>query len=115
MAKPDFTINLAPGTCAHAIGYTCKYTPIELFRSFGVNPVLIDGEETNFQRAEELTHANVCSRAKALIQQASAYPQVVLTDCCDSIRRVHDVLELDRKSTRLNSSHSAKSRMPSSA
>lgn len=95
MAKPDFTINLASGTCAHTIGYTCKYTPIELFRSFGVNPVLIDGEETNFQRAEELTHANVCSHAKALIQQASAYPQVVLTDCCDSIRRVHDVLEFE--------------------
>lgn len=92
MAKPDFTINLTP---ANTIGYTCKYTPIELFRSFGVNPVLIDGEETNFQRAEELTHANVCSHAKALIQQASAYPQVVLTDCCDSIRRVHDVLEFE--------------------
>lgn len=92
MAKPDFTINLTP---ANTIGYTCKYTPIELFRSFGVNPVLIDGEETNFQRAEELTHANVCSHAKALIQQATAYPQVVLTDCCDSIRRVHDVLEFE--------------------
>lgn len=77
----------------NTIGYTCKYSPVELFRAFGSNPVLIDGEETNFQQAEELTHANICSHAKALIQQADAYDQVILTDCCDSIRRVNDVLE----------------------
>ncbi len=75
------------------LGYTCKYTPVELLRSFSVDPVLIDGEETNFQQAEELTHANVCSHAKALIQQADAYSEIILTDCCDSIRRVNDVLE----------------------
>lgn len=82
---------------ANTLGYACKYTPVELFRSFGVDPVLIDGEETNFQRAEELTHANLCSHAKALIQQADAYSQVILTDCCDSIRRVYDVLEFEEK------------------
>lgn len=80
---------------ANTLGYTCKYTPVELFRSFGVDPELIDGEESNFQRAEELTHANVCSHAKALIQQADGYAQIILTDCCDSIRRVHDVLEFE--------------------
>lgn len=80
---------------ANSLGYACKYTPVELFRSFGVDPILIDGEETNFQRAEELTHANLCSHAKALIQQADAYPQVILTDCCDSIRRAYDVLEFE--------------------
>ena len=34
-------------------------------------------------------------------------------ECCECVKRIH--FRLDRKSTRLNSSHTQKSRMPSSA
>ncbi len=75
------------------IGYTCKYTPIELLRAFGGTPVLLDGEEPDFEQAEAMTHANLCCHAKALIQQGARTDELVLMDCCDSLRRSHDVLD----------------------
>ena len=48
---------------------------------------------------------------KAFCDSSSTYSDVFV---CDGIRPYRD-WETDRKSTRLNSSHSAKSRMPSSA
>ncbi len=79
------------------IGYTCKYTPIELLAALGGAPELLDGEELDFEQAESLTHANLCCHAKALLQQGSRVEQLVLTDCCDSGRRVWDVLERQGK------------------
>lgn len=77
------------------IGYTCKYTPIELLRAFGGEPVLLDGEEPDFELAESLTHANLCCHAKALIQQGERTDELIIMDCCDSLRRTYDVLSLD--------------------
>lgn len=78
---------------AHDVGYACKYTPLELLDSFGAHPVMLDGEEPEFETAESLTHANVCTHAKALIEQALDHERVFLTDCCDSVRRAFDVLD----------------------
>lgn len=78
------------------IGYTCKYTPVELLRAFGGEPVLLDGEEPDFELAESLTHANLCCHAKALIQQGSQTDELILMDCCDSLRRAYDVLSTER-------------------
>lgn len=78
------------------IGYTCKYTPVELLRAFGGEPVLLDGEEPDFELAEGLTHANLCSHAKAIIQQGTRTEELLLMDCCDSLRRSCDVLGMDR-------------------
>lgn len=75
------------------VGYVCKHTPLELLSAFGFEAALIDGEENDFERAETLTHANLCSHAKAVIQQAVAFDAVVLADCCDSLRRAFDVLD----------------------
>ncbi len=75
------------------IGYTCKYAPVELLAALGGAPELLDGEEADFEQAESLTHANLCCHAKALLQQGSRVDQLLLTDCCDSGRRVWDVLE----------------------
>ena len=75
------------------VGYVCKYTPLELLAAFGLEPELMDGQEADFERAETLTHANLCSHAKAVIQQASGFDALVLTDCCDSVRRAFDVLD----------------------
>ncbi|HCT89921.1 MAG TPA: 2-hydroxyglutaryl-CoA dehydratase [Lachnospiraceae bacterium] len=74
------------------IGYNCKYTPIELLRAYDGEPVLLDGEEKDFELAESLTHANLCCHAKALIQQGTRTKELVLMDCCDSLRRTYDVL-----------------------
>ena len=50
------------------IGYTCKYTPVELLEALGGEPVLLNGEAESFRRAEELVHPNLCSHAKALLE-----------------------------------------------
>ena len=75
------------------IGYTCKYTPVELLEALGGQPLLLDGEEETYEQAEGLTHANLCCHAKAVLQQGCRVDELLLTDCCDSIRRVHDALE----------------------
>lgn len=77
------------------IYYSCKYAPIELFAAFGYEAALLDAEEDNFERAESLTHANLCCHAKSLIQQSLDKDNVVIMDCCDSLRRVYDVLDFE--------------------
>jgi predicted CoA-substrate-specific enzyme activase len=79
------------------IGYTCKYTPVELLRAFGGQPQLLDGEEPDFELAEGLTHANLCCHAKALIQQGEHTEELVMMDCCDSLRRAYDVLNTQER------------------
>ncbi|MGN1014974.1 MAG: acyl-CoA dehydratase activase [Butyricicoccus sp.] len=76
------------------IGYTCKYTPIELIDAFGGQTVLLDHEEMDFEIAERYTHANLCCHAKSLIQQGLSCSELVLMDCCDSLRRAYDVLDV---------------------
>lgn len=75
------------------IGYSCKYTPIELVAAYGGQPELLDQESQDFEVAEGLTHANLCCHAKALIQEGARKKQMLLMDCCDSLRRSYDVLE----------------------
>lgn len=77
------------------IAYSCKYAPIELFAAFGLEAVLLDAEEENFEYAESLTHANLCCHAKSLIQQCADKENVIIMDCCDSLRRVYDVLDFE--------------------
>lgn len=75
------------------IGYSCKYTPIELLAAFGGKPELLDQEEPDFEVAETMTHANLCCHAKAMIQEGTRLKELVMMDCCDSLRRACDVLE----------------------
>ncbi len=83
------------------ISYSCKYTPVELLAAFEANPTKLDGEEKDFEYAESLTHANLCSHAKALIQQGRDKDELILMDCCDSLRRSYDVLKHDKAFIRL--------------
>lgn len=73
------------------IGYCCKYTPVELLTALGGDPVFLDREETDFEAAESLTHSNLCCHAKSLIQQGLKAEELVLMDCCDSVRRAGDI------------------------
>ena len=77
------------------LGYICKYAPIEVFQSMGVEMKRIEPEVTNFTQADMKMHPNICSFAKGVLEDVLAgdYEGVILTTCCDSIRRLYDVLK----------------------
>ena len=76
------------------LGYICKYAPVEIFESMGVEMKRIEPDVTNFNQAEIRMHPNICSFAKGVLEDvmSSDYEGVILTTCCDSIRRLYDVL-----------------------
>lgn len=77
------------------IGYICKYAPVEIFEAMGVEMHRIEPEVSNFNQADMRMHPNVCSFAKGVLEEVLAgdYEGVILTTCCDSIRRLYDVLK----------------------
>ena len=77
------------------IGYICKYTPIEIFEAMGAETCRIEPDVTNFNQADTLMHPNLCSYAKGVVETVldGQYEGIILTTCCDSIRRVYDVLK----------------------
>ena len=77
------------------LGYICKYAPVEIFESMGVEMKRIEPEVTNFNQADMRMHPNVCSFAKGVLEDVlnQDYEGVILTTCCDSIRRLYDVLK----------------------
>jgi len=78
------------------IYYICKYTPVEIFAGFGEEYKLLNPSSGYTQIADRLTHPNVCSFSRALIQECMEKGgTLVLTDCCDSIRRAYDVLKAE--------------------
>lgn len=76
------------------LGYICKYAPVEVFESMGVTMERIEPDVTNFNQAEIRMHPNICSFAKGVLAEVmqGEYEGVILTTCCDSIRRLYDVL-----------------------
>ena len=77
------------------LGYVCKYTPIELLESMGVEMKRLEPSVTDFTQADTLMHANICSYTKAVLEDVMEhdYEGVILTTCCDSIRRLYDTLK----------------------
>lgn len=77
------------------IHYICKYTPVEIFAGFGEEAQLYNSMFENLDLADHLIHRNVCSFSRALItgRLHEASKPLVLTDCCDSIRRAYDLLK----------------------
>lgn len=77
------------------IGYICKYTPIEIFEAMGEKTCRIEPDVTNFNQADTLMHPNLCSYAKGVVETVldGQYDGIILTTCCDSIRRAYDVLK----------------------
>lgn len=76
------------------IGYVCKYTPIKVLESFGENITRIDPKTRN-DMAESLVHPNMCSFMKSVLEKVleDNIEELVLTNCCDSMRRLYDVLK----------------------
>ena len=78
------------------IGYVCKYVPVETLEAMGAHMERIDpdGSLVSFDAAESCMHANVCSFAKATFETVLSgnLDGIVLTTCCDSMRRLADAL-----------------------
>ena len=78
------------------VGYVCKYTPIEALEAMGAHMERIEPDESlvSFDAAESCMHANVCSFAKATFETVLSgnLDGIVLTTCCDSMRRLADAL-----------------------
>ena len=76
------------------LGYICKYAPVEIFESMGVEMERIEPDVSGFSQAEMRMHPNICSFAKGILEEMMSrdYEGVILTTCCDSIRRLYDVL-----------------------
>ncbi len=78
------------------IGYVCKYVPAEALEAMGAHMERIEPDESlvSFDAAESCMHANVCSFAKATFETVLSgnLDGIVLTTCCDSMRRLADAL-----------------------
>ena len=76
------------------VHYPCKYVPAELLAGFGAGCWPCTFEAESFEVAEELAHPNLCGYGKSLLAYAHR-PEVhamVLTSCCDVMRRAYDIL-----------------------
>ena len=75
--------------------YVCKYTPIELLQAFGAECENLNEMPQGFDMADQIAHPNICGFGKALLEavMAGKVKELVLVNCCDTIRSVYDVLE----------------------
>lgn len=75
--------------------YVCKYTPIELLTALGAQCENLNGMQEGFDRADQLAHSNICGFGKSLLESVMSgqVHELVLVNCCDTIRSVYDVLE----------------------
>ena len=77
------------------IYYVCKYTPLELFRGFGESCAVLEAMPENFDLSDQIAHANLCGFGKSVIQAVleGKVDQLILVNCCDSMRRVYDIVK----------------------
>ena len=77
------------------LGFVCKYAPIEVFEAMGAEVGRISPSVVSFNQADTLMHPNMCSFVKSVLEEVigSDYEGVILTTCCDSVRRLCDVLK----------------------
>jgi benzoyl-CoA reductase subunit C len=78
------------------VGYTCSFTPVELFYAAGILPVRLRGiDATSMEIADAYYGPFVCSFPKALLQLAGSgryafLDGVVISNGCDTMRRLDD-------------------------
>lgn len=77
------------------IQYICKYTPLELFAGFGAECIRREPKVESFELADGASHQNLCGFGRALLEDCllNGAGELVLVNCCDSIRRVYDILK----------------------
>jgi len=76
------------------IGYNCKYAPVEILAGFDEEYELINNETENFDYSAGKMHLNMCSHAKAMLEDIHSgnYKKLLFMNCCDSSRRVADAV-----------------------
>ena len=77
------------------ITYLCKYTPVELLAALGETLQEPNTDAEDFRQADTIIHSSLCTHAKMLLEAAigeECGKSLVLTNCCDSVRRVYDTL-----------------------
>lgn len=76
------------------IGFVCKYTPVELLEAAGARCARLDPAPAGFDCADACAHQNLCGFGKAVLESVltEGITELVVTDCCDVMRRVYDVL-----------------------
>ncbi len=79
--------------------YVCKYTPVELLQAFGGECEIVNQMPQGFELADQIAHPNICGFGKALLETVlgGEVKELVLVNCCDTIRSVYDVLEASGK------------------
>ena len=77
------------------IHYVCKYTPVELFKGFGEECAVLEEMPENFEMSDQIAHANLCGFGKSVIQAVleGKVDELVMVNCCDSMRRVYDIVK----------------------
>ncbi|MCC8050791.1 MAG: acyl-CoA dehydratase activase [Clostridiales bacterium] len=75
--------------------YVCKYTPLELLTAFGGECENLNTMPEGFDYADEIAHPNICGFGKSVLEAvlAGQVKELVLVNCCDTIRSVYDLLE----------------------
>lgn len=77
------------------VGYVCKYTPNLIMECFGEDTVRLDPELSSSEMADGLTHPNMCSYARLVLEEClrKRIDKIILVNCCDAIRRLYDILK----------------------
>ena len=75
--------------------YVCKYTPVELLKTLGGECEILNDMPEGFDLAEQIAHPNICGFGKSVLEAVLAgnVKELVLVNCCDTIRSVYDILE----------------------
>lgn len=74
--------------------YICKYTPVELLEAFGGECAILNHMPDNFDLSDQVAHPNICGFGKSLLEACMEgnVKELVLVNCCDTIRSAYDVL-----------------------
>ena len=75
--------------------YVCKYTPIELLQALGAECENLNQMPEGFDLADQIAHPNICGFGKTVLEavMSGKVKELVLVNCCDTIRSVYDILE----------------------
>ena len=65
------------------------------FQGFGEKCAVLEEMPENFEMSDQIAHANLCGFGKSVIQAVleGKAEELVLVNCCDSMRRVYDIVE----------------------
>ncbi|MCR4428559.1 MAG: 2-hydroxyacyl-CoA dehydratase family protein [Caldiserica bacterium] len=77
--------------------FNCSYLPLEIPLAFGLTPVRIKGVTGRTPRADRFLPVTLCSYARSFLEEALKQKGslFILVDCCDSVRRLADALEVE--------------------